>query len=249
MAGGLAKQGMKPVVALYSTFLQRGYDQILQDIAMLHLPVVLAIDRAGLVGEDGETHHGVFDVGFLSQTPGMQILCPATTAQLERMLRWAVKECNGPVAIRYPRGGNGFLSCDGWRPDSDVICHQRGKDGAIVTYGVLTNQALEAVRLLRQRGKEITVLQLTRVNPVNIQQLESYLPADAPVLIAEEAVDGIATDLAYHLQENVRSRVVKIADLGRQFVTHGAVSRLYESCGLSADALANLFLEVDIHEN
>ena len=107
MAGGLAKQGMVPVVALYSTFLQRSFDQIMQDIAMLKLHVVLAVDRAGLVGEDGETHHGVFDTGYLRLVPGMKVLCPANLAELRIMLRWAAMECDGPVAIRYPRGGEG----------------------------------------------------------------------------------------------------------------------------------------------
>ena len=91
MAGGLAKQGMIPVLALYSTFLQRGYDQILQDIALLQLHVVLAIDRAGIVGDDGPTHHGVFDVGFLRQVPGMKILCPVSLEEQQNMLRWAVE--------------------------------------------------------------------------------------------------------------------------------------------------------------
>ena len=100
MAGGLAKQGMIPVTAIYSTFLQRSYDMILQDISMLHLHAILAVDRAGLVGEDGETHHGIFDVGYLRQAPGMTVLCPVSTAELEDMLEWAVKHHDGPVAIR-----------------------------------------------------------------------------------------------------------------------------------------------------
>ena len=107
MAGGLAKQGMIPVVALYSTFLQRGFDQIMQDTALLHLHVVFAIDRAGLVGDDGPTHHGVFDIGFLKQMPGMRILNPASLAEQKDMLRWAVRDYDGPVAIRYPRGTEG----------------------------------------------------------------------------------------------------------------------------------------------
>ena len=105
MAGGLAKQGMTPVVAIYSTFLQRSFDQLIQDIAMLNLHVVFAVDRAGLVGEDGETHHGVFDVGYLRQIPNMTVLCPANCAELADMLTWAVQEGSGPIAIRYPRGG------------------------------------------------------------------------------------------------------------------------------------------------
>jgi 1-deoxy-D-xylulose-5-phosphate synthase len=129
MAGGLAKQGMKPVVALYSTFLQRAYDMILQDICMLNLPVVLAIDRAGLVGEDGETHHGIYDVGFLRHAPGMRILCPASMLECSQMVRWAVTHAKGPVAIRYPRGGNGNYTQSNWGVGKEQICvHRTGKD-------------------------------------------------------------------------------------------------------------------------
>ena len=110
MAGGLAKQGMIPVVAIYSTFLQRAYDMLLQDVAMLGLHVVFAVDRAGLVGGDGETHHGVFDVNYLRSVPGMQVLCPASQAELDRMLRSAVLEMTGPVAVRYPRGCDGTFT-------------------------------------------------------------------------------------------------------------------------------------------
>ena len=113
MAGGLAKQGMVPVAAIYSTFLQRSYDMILQDVSMLKLHVVLAVDRAGLVGEDGETHHGAFDVGFLRQAPDMKILSPASLAELREMLIWAVEGQKGPVAVRYPRGGDRGYSDSG----------------------------------------------------------------------------------------------------------------------------------------
>ena len=122
MAGGLAKQGMIPVVAVYSTFLQRSFDQLLQDIAMLKLHVVFAVDRAGLVGEDGETHHGVFDVGYLRQIPGMTLLAPASCAELEAMLDFAVNECDGPVAIRYPRGGDGSYTGAQF-DDSGIVPH------------------------------------------------------------------------------------------------------------------------------
>lgn len=114
MAGGLAKQGMVPVAAIYSTFLQRSYDMILQDVSMLRLHVVLAVDRAGLVGEDGETHHGAFDVGFLRQAPDMKILSPASLAELREMLIWAVEGQKGPVAGPLPqRRGTGATRIPG----------------------------------------------------------------------------------------------------------------------------------------
>ncbi len=139
MAGGLAKQGMVPVVALYSTFLQRSYDMILQDICMLGLHVVFAVDRAGLVGEDGETHHGVFDVGFLRQAPGMTVLCPVSTTELRDMLIWAIFDHDGPVAIRYPRGTDRGYSMSSWEQRADIAkngfltCHRQGSDVALVT--------------------------------------------------------------------------------------------------------------------
>ena len=126
MAGGLAKQGMIPVVAIYSTFLQRAYDQILQDVSMQKLHVVFAVDRAGLVGEDGETHHGVFDVGYLRHAPGMTVLCPASCVELTQMMTWAVNDCTGPVAVRYPRGGDGRFTESNWDPNASVVCHRHG---------------------------------------------------------------------------------------------------------------------------
>ena len=249
MAGGLAKQGLKPVVAIYSTFFQRAYDQLLQDIAMLKLPVVLAVDRAGLVGEDGETHHGIFDVGFLSQTPGMQILCPSDTVQLQMMLRWAVKDAQGPVALRYPRGGNGPCVSTSWDPDQRVIFHRTGADGAIITYGTLINQALAAAELLQQRGVNISVIQLTCIKPVDMAALMRCLGENKHVVIAEEAVGGIGGSLALQLHRLDPTVRADVLDLGCQFVTHGAVAQLYEVYGFSAESLAKQFMEVHVHEN
>ena len=244
MAGGLAKQGMVPVVALYSTFLQRSYDQILQDIAMLKLHVVLAVDRAGLVGEDGETHHGVFDVGFLRHAPGMTILAPASCLELRHMFPWAIGECTGPVAIRYPRGTDGVYTGSNWDPSQPVVCHRQGNDGAIVTYGTLVNQAMEAAEILSRQGIEVAVLRLTQLNPLP-EILDSY-PA---VLIAEEATAGIAEALAAEIYAKHPNTAVAIADLGKEYVTHGAVAQLYELCGLNAEALAEKMRGVIDHEN
>ena len=153
MAGGLAKQGMIPVVAIYSTFLQRAYDMLLQDVAMLGLHVVFAVDRAGLVGGDGETHHGVFDVNYLRSVPGMQVLCPASQAELDRMLRRAVLEMTGPVAVRYPRGCDGAFTGIAEQP-----CLREGSDITLVTYGTLVNEVLAAAKMLQARGISAEVL-------------------------------------------------------------------------------------------
>ncbi len=243
MAGGLAKQGMVPVVALYSTFLQRSYDQILQDIAMLRLHVVLAIDRAGLVGEDGETHHGVFDVGFLRQAQGLEILCPASTAELKNMLYWAVESATGPVAVRYPRGGDGSFSGSYWDEKTSVVCHRKGNDGAIITYGTMVNNALNAADLLAEAGIDVSVVRLLKVNPLPMDALEAVLTGQNRILIAEEAIGGIAESLAWHLSQRLSNAHIQTADLGREYVTHGDMASLYKHYGLDACSLANTFKE------
>ena len=244
MAGGLAKQGMVPVVAIYSTFLQRSYDQILQDISMLKLHVVLAIDRAGLVGDDGETHHGVFDVGFLCQVPGMTVLAPCCTEELNEMLRWAVSECSGPVAVRYPRGGSGAQTGSCWDPDSGVVSHRHGTDGAIITYGSLINQALLAADILAQQGVSVSVIRLTKLNPVSANRLEAALAGQKYVLIAEEAIGGLGADLSCMIHQILPDSSTAVIDLGKEYVTHGTVAKLYEKHGLDAAGIADRFLEV-----
>lgn len=245
MAGGLAKQGMVPVVALYSTFLQRSFDMLMQDIALLQLHVVLAVDRAGLVGEDGETHHGVFDVGFLRQVPGMQILCPASTAEQKDMLTWAVKDHNGPVAVRYPRGGNRWYEDSCW--PHMVYTHSEGDDAAIITYGILVEQAVKAAELLAQHGKKIRVVRLLRVSPVPAAELKRELKGIHNAFVLEEttAASGIGQALA-GLLEGIH---VTTIDLGDGFVTHGSISQLYSHCGIDADSVAKKILEVIRHEN
>ena len=242
MAGGLAKQGMVPIVALYSTFLQRSYDQILQDICLLNLHVVLAVDRAGLVGEDGETHHGVFDVGFLRHAPGMTVLCPANCQELSEMLRWAVLDHNGPVAIRYPRGGNGELQHCAWSNDHSIVAHRNGKDCAIVTYGTSVNNALAAADRLQREGIEASVVRLTKINPLPVDALREVLEGYQNILVLEETASaaGIHQELAWNLPGH---RYFSI-DLGNDFVTHGAVSALYQHCGMDPDSIAAKVKEV-----
>ncbi len=242
MAGGLAKQGMVPVVALYSTFLQRSYDQILQDVAMLKLHVVLAVDRAGLVGEDGETHHGIFDVGFLRQAPDMTILAPACQAELREMLRWAVKDCAGPVAVRYPRGGDGNWKKSGWDPNSGLVYHRHGKDIAIITYGTLVNQALAAAEILAQQGIEAAVLRLTWLAPLCFGELQAALQGHRHVLLVEEANGNAGISGA--MARDLRGPEWTCLNLGEHYVTHGSVRELYQKYHLDAQGIAEKVKEV-----
>ena len=248
MAGGLAKQGMIPVVAIYSTFLQRSYDQIMQDIALLQLHVVLAIDRAGLVGDDGPTHHGVFDVGFLRQVPGMQILTPVSLKEQRDMLRWAVEDCHGPVAIRYPRGGEGSYTASDWQgPDGpQVKCHRRGEDVTFVTYGRLLDNVLEAAELLSNQGVEATVLRLLSVSDLPSQQVQELLSDNHRVIVVEEVCSGsgIREALTWELDKRCPDYRVYGIDLGRDFVPHGSQKELYKHCGLDAQSIAAYTMEV-----
>ena len=248
MAGGLAKQGMIPVVAIYSTFLQRSYDQIMQDIALLQLHVVLAIDRAGLVGDDGPTHHGVFDVGFLRQVPGMQILTPVSLKEQRDMLRWAVEDCHGPVAIRYPRGGESSYTASDWQgPDGpQVKCHRRGEDVTFVTYGRLLDNVLEAAELLSNQGVEATVLRLLSVSDLPSQQVQELLSDNHRVIVVEEVCSGsgIREALTWELDKRCPDCRVFGIDLGRNFVPHGSQKELYKHCGLDAQSIAAYTMEV-----
>ncbi len=246
MAGGLAKQGMIPVVAIYSTFLQRSFDQIMQDVALLGLHVVFAIDRAGLVGEDGPTHHGTFDVGFLRQVPGMTLLCPASISEAQDMMRWAVKECTDPVAVRYPRGGDGAYQASAWDPSAPVISHRRGDSLAIVTYGTMVNQALSAADRLQKEGIEVGVVRLTKLAPLPMDALEAALCGYGHILVLEETSDasGIYGALSYGLAHRLPGCRIHARNLGADFAVHGDMSSLYHQYHLDGASVCEEIREV-----
>ena len=253
MAGGLAKQGMIPVVAIYSTFLQRAYDQIIQDVAMLGLHVVFAIDRAGLVGDDGPTHHGVFDVGFLRQIPGMLVLNPVSFAEQQDMLRWAVEEYDGPVAIRYPRGAEGNYTGSDWDRNrrNAVKCHREGSNITFVTYGSMLNQVMDACDILAEQGIDATVLRLMNLSDFSADEIMRKCASSSAIVIVEETASGsgIRESLSCELLKNNSSLRIKGIDLGSDFVPHGAQKKLYEYCGLDIDSIVNLAKEMLSHEN
>ena len=252
MAGGLAKQGMVPVAAIYSTFLQRSFDQILQDIGLLHLHVVLAIDRAGLVGDDGPTHHGVFDVGFLRMAPGMLILAPVNFAEQRDMLCWAVESYNGPVAIRYPRGTEGSCRESGWQGFAGVEnrgivrCHRQGTDVTLLTYGSMFENVLEAAELLEKKGISVCVLRLLTLSVIPVEQILREMAPGRPLIVAEEtaAGSGIREALASQLREADETCRVMGLDLGKDYVPGGSMKELYHFCGLDSSAIAAFAEEV-----
>ena len=186
MSAGLAKQGMIPVFAVYASFLQRGYDQLIHDVALQGLHVVLGVDRAGLVGADGETHHGCFDALFLSEIPGFTVLCPASFAELRRMLRRAPvrdrRACGGPLS---PGRGGGTTGRTGptalWRSCGPAPTR------TILTYGILVNQALAAADLLEQHGVSARVVKLNQIAPLDFDLLAPALAGTDTLVVAEDA--------------------------------------------------------------
>lgn len=241
MAGGLAKQGMVPVVAMYSTFMQRAYDMILQDVSMLNLHVVFAVDRAGLVGSDGETHQGTFDINFLRSIPNMQILCPANQAELEVMLEEAVFEMDGPVAVRYPRGGDGD-----YKEIATAPVLREGKDVTIITYGTLINEVLVAADILAKDGIQAEVLKLNSVKPFDLETITASVEKTRRLVVAEECI-GIGSagrEISALLRMRGLLIPTRFCNVGDSFVPHGTVKELYRLVGLNAEALADTAREV-----
>ena len=244
MTGGLAKQGALPVFAVYSTFLQRGYDMLIHDMALQNLHGILAVDRAGLVGEDGETHHGVFDVGFLSTVPGMQILCPASFAELRAMLRHAVCEMSGPVAIRYPRGGEGQWTQMAGVDGTTVI--QEGTDVTLVAYGTMVDQVLQAAQLLEQRGHSVAVVKLNSIRPLDMGPIRRLCEQTGRLIVAEECNDSGCVGRTIISELALAGVPVKAAlmNLGDQFVPQGSVAQLREMTGIDGAGICQKAMEV-----
>ena len=230
MAAGLAKQGLLPVFAVYSTFLQRSYDMLQQDVGILGLHVVLAVDRAGLVGEDGETHHGVFDVGYLRQIPGMTVFCPASQAELRRMLREAILETSGPVAVRYPRGANGAYDGAVWE---NQCCDAPAV--TIVTYGITINDVLATVKRLRDEHISVDLIKLDQIAPLHLEPVRQSLGRSGKLLVVEEtAAAGCVGSaiLAQLVQEGAAPNAVRLINLQSGLVPHGSLPLLRHRTGL-----------------
>jgi len=183
MAAGMAKQGLVPVFAVYSSFLQRGFDMLIHDVSLLGLHTVFCVDRAGLVGNDGETHQGVFDVCYLSAVPGMTILCPASFQELHDMLGYAIHEVTGPAAVRYPRGGEGRYT-DSLMQAENLI--REGTDVTVVCYGTMINEVLNAADELQSRGVSAEIIKLGMIAPNSFEQCIGSVRKTGRLLVAEE---------------------------------------------------------------
>ena len=243
MAGGMAKQGLVPVFAVYDTFLQRGYDMLVQDLALERLHAVLAVDRCGIVGADGETHHGCLD--YLSQIPGMTVLVPASFDELRQMLRRAVEDIPGPVAVRYPRGGeNGYAG--GWNGDAVQVLREGG-DAAVVTCGILTGETLRAADALQAEGVGVRVVKLAQVSPLNGKELCAALDGVKRLVVAEDQLraGGLGERLsALLLEQDAGIGKIRLRNAGTALPTQGSTAQLWHELGLDAEGIAQAVREV-----
>ncbi len=245
MAAGMAKQGLIPVFAVYSTFLQRAYDQLIHDTALSNLHVVFAVDRAGFVGADGETHHGIFDATFLSDIPNMTVLCPSSFAELRTMLRRAVFAIDGPVAIRYPRGGEEDYHDD--RSDGAFAELRPGHDVTLCAYGMMVNSVLEAAELLEKEGVSARVLKVNCISPFRDADVRAAFAGTRNLIVAEEcaSVGCVGQRLAAILtEEGTPLEKLYLCNLGKRFPPHGGAKQLREAFGLGAKSIAVKTLEV-----
>lgn len=242
MAAGMAKQGLKPVFAVYSTFLQRSFDMLIHDVSLDSLPVVLGVDRSGLVGADGETHQGVFGTGYLSQVPGMRIFAPASYAELGTMLK-AAFECGGPAAVCYPRGAEGDYKADN---SADECVLRSGSDVTIVCYGIMINEALKAAEMLAEKGIDAEVVKVSRLDRAAFPIVSASAAKTGSILIAEESAERgclgtrILADL---LRDGTVVKNARCLNLGEGIVEHGSVSQLREKYGIDAAAIAGACMD------
>lgn len=244
MAAGMAKQGMIPVFAVYSTFLQRAYDMLIHDVALQKLHVVFAVDRAGLVGDDGETHHGVFDIAYFSSIPHVTVLAPASFAELEDMLEYAFSRVDGPVVIRYPRGGeNGYSAPGKCCKAAEIV---KGKDITLVSYGTMIGETLRAVEMLREEGISAEVIKLDTVIPIDFELIAASVQKTGRLLVAEEcvAMGCVGQQVAAWLMEHGKQpEKLVLCNLGHDFVTHGTVDQLRRYIGIDAESIFRKALE------
>ena len=250
MAAGMAKQGLIPVFAVYSTFFQRSYDMLIHDIAIDSLHAVFCVDRAGLVGDDGETHHGLFDLGFLKTVPGLTVLCPASLDELSSMLETAVHKLTGPVAVRYPRGGENHYSQDNSSPAACVL--REGTDLTLAAFGTLTGTMLRVADRLEQDGVSAEVVKFNQIIPLPTELVLDSLRKTGRLLMAQECVTMGSPGqdvLAAAAAAGISLRGTALCSCGEGFVPHGTIPQLRALCGLDEEALYHKAREVMRHGN
>ena len=241
-AGGLAKDGMHPFCAIYSTFLQRGYDSIIHDVAIQGLPVTFCIDRGGIVGEDGVTHHGLFDLAYLRCIPGMVVASPLNEHDLRNLMFTAQQDGMGPFAIRYPRG-KGVIA--DWHNEMQVLpmgqgrCMSEGKGVAVLSIGHIGNEVIEVVNRLAERGIKVGHYDMIYLKPIDEKILEEATSRYHSLITIEDGtvVGGLGSAVAEWMTRHHKTNRLRMLGVQDEFVHQGTVAELYERCGMDAQSL------------
>ncbi|MBO1626607.1 1-deoxy-D-xylulose-5-phosphate synthase [Bacillus cereus] len=245
MAAGMATQGMKPFLAIYSTFLQRAYDQVVHDICRQNLNVFIGIDRAGLVGADGETHQGVFDIAFLRHLPNLVLMMPKDENEGQHLVYTAMQYEDGPIALRYPRGnGLGVQMDEEFKaiPIGTWETLKEGTQAAILTFGTTIPMAMEAAERLEKAGVSVKVVNARFIKPMDETYLHELLGKNMPILTIEEAclIGGFGTGVAeFATEHGYHSALIERMGIPDYFIEHGSVTKLLEEIGLTTDAVVD----------
>ena len=241
-AAGLAKSGMKPYFAVYSSFLQRAYDQLIHDVCITKKPVTFLIDRAGLVGNDGETHHGMFDLSYLNTVPNITVMAPKDSEELDLMLDLSL-ELNEPVAIRYPRGNTYYLNKGSYQPikkgSFEII--DEGEETVVLAIGTMVKHALEAKQILLKDNINPTIVNARFLKPIDEELLHSLLKSHKNVVTIEDNVKsgGFGSKINQFIIDNNYDNRIENISLPDEFIQHGDIDALYDIVGLSAIGIAN----------
>ena len=236
-AAGMASASYVPVVAIYSSFLQRAFDQIIEDVALHDLHVIFAIDRAGLVGADGETHQGQFDISYMNMVPGMTILTPSDSSQLEKMLDYAINECRGPVSIRYPRGESINRNLPFTR---DNLRIKEGTDITILAVGTMLSNAIEVSDIISKEGIDTGIISVNIIKPIQASLNEIKTKY---IAVIEDGVfnGGFSEKLITHYSG--KSNIILNFNLPDSFIKQGSVKEQLDECGMSAEKIAKTIME------
>jgi len=254
MSAALAMEGMKPVFAVYSTFLQRAYDQVVHDICRQNLNVIFAIDRAGFVGADGETHQGVYDIAFLRHIPNMVVMMPKDENELRNMLRTAADYDGGPIAVRYPRIEGVGVSYDERMTPIEIGTWETVREGdyaAVLAIGPMVQVAEEAADLLKREGINVRVVNARFVKPLDSQMLLSLAKERLPIMVVEEgSVQGGlgSAILEFYALQGVQPASVHLAGVPDVFVEHATVKEQREEVGLSAEHIAQRLASLSVRK-
>lgn len=241
-AGGLAKDGMRPFCAIYSSFMQRAYDHVIHDVAILKLPVTLCLDRAGIVGEDGVTHHGVFDLSYLRAIPNIIISSPRDEVSLRNLMFTSLKGNHGPFAIRYPRGkGRNPM----WKQPMKELTIGKGEkladgdDVAVLTIGPMASKAAAAINRAAEEGISVSHYDMIFLKPIDTEILKEVAEKNCPLITVEDGIKdgGLGSAVTEWLNDNGYDRKVTRIGVPDKFVPHGKVPELMKLCGMDEDAI------------